>query len=201
MFKVVSLFVHNVFKSTSYLIGVVERHCRESLRCHLFHLNTSYLSLLFVLCRKGPHHKVGAFSAGMPRRAMRYGLRSANGILWAPRLVAMIRSAYGIRIVGVGVLDDPSGKFDLDGQIFPLPTHARRMEFVMNHESPVSLETGDFLSVFVTKRRGRPPYRPVRLAAMDFSMVCRPGYSVSIISGVMFSSSAMTISTDFSKSK
>ena len=31
MFKFVSSFVHNVFKSTSYLIGVAERHCRESL--------------------------------------------------------------------------------------------------------------------------------------------------------------------------
>ena len=29
-------------------------------------------------------------------------------------------------IVGVGVLDDPSGKFDLDGQIFP---HAQPLPF------------------------------------------------------------------------
>ena len=47
------------------------------------------------------------------------------------RLVAMIRSAYGIRIVGVGVLDDPSEKFDLDGQNFPQQTSALRMEMKM----------------------------------------------------------------------
>ena len=81
-----------------------------------------------------------------------------NDTIGRSRLVASFRSAYGIRIVGVGVLDDPSVKFDLDGQIFPLPMHALRMKFV---ENPRFCEPGIFCRYVGTKCRGRPGCRPV----------------------------------------
>ena len=81
---------------------------------------------------------------------MRHGLRSANGILWAHSTGRWLTlCVWNSHTVGVGALDDPSGKFDLDGQISPLPTYAGRMEFELNHESPVSPETGDFFFVLV----------------------------------------------------
>ena len=66
---------------------------------------------------------------------MRSGTLAFEQRHWALSTVRWLTlGVWNSRFVGVGALDDPSEKFDLDGQIFPLPASARHMEFAHRRE-------------------------------------------------------------------
>ena len=62
-----------------------------------------------------------SLSAGMHRQAMRYELRRSNDILWAPRPVAIIRSASGIRHLRPIPFDTANLKFQFVSPFYSTP--------------------------------------------------------------------------------